>query len=435
MEAYDLDLPEFNGPVEGTRPTSISGKVDTPATPARGKGRKNKTKKEDTPSIILSGPPPSGNCSPGDFACVEGLRIRSDLNGKVGIVVAAPQEGSHGCRVQVQLNQGGKRVLVRRTNLKPARDTEWGVGEHGWSLVEMSRHTRIGNISPCDEYARKLWEQVPEVPPSTPQLLEPGWRKSLLSSDPDGHKLFWLGLDAMCHHLVLEKRDTRWRLLQSYIKPDPRRDCGELPSVGYSAYEWCTPGSPGMGSVAPYTRYGGGQTFGTDDAAILLDAIQEFQGNMELLLKNELVGQVLYPPRPEDLEHGWGESIGIPSLDLLELEQREAVQRWAYLRLNAVERGVEGVTIVGLTDQGNVGDSGLAISMAVSGEHLFYISPQGAAPLDRCHRHITGMRLTGLLFLRMLFYMNWKKQMYFTADGWRVAGITIRCADLGRQGT
>ena len=59
MEAYDLDLPEFNGPVEGTRPTSISGKVDTPATPARGKGRKNTIKKEDTP-LILSGPPPSG---------------------------------------------------------------------------------------------------------------------------------------------------------------------------------------------------------------------------------------------------------------------------------------------------------------------------------------------------------------------------------------
>ena len=82
-----------------------------------------------------------------------------------------------------------------------------------------------------------------------------------------------------------------------------------------------------------------------------------------------------------------------------------------------------------------MGDRGLAISMAVSGEHLFYISPQGAAAVDRCHRHITGMRLTGLLFLRMLFYMNWKKQMYYTADGWRVMGITIRCADLGRQGT
>ena len=49
------------------------------------------------------------------------------------------------------------------------------------------------------------------------------------------------------------------------------------------------------------------------------------------------------------------------------------------------------VTIAGLTDQGDVGDRGLAISMAVSGEHLFYISPQGAAAVDRCHMHIKGM--------------------------------------------
>ena len=72
--------------------------------------------------------------------------------------------------------------------------------------------------------------------------------------------------------------------------------------VGYSARDWCTPDSPSMSAVVPFSRYSGGRTFSTDDAASLLEAFQDYPDCMDTLLKDKVVGQIRYLKRPHEQE-------------------------------------------------------------------------------------------------------------------------------------
>ena len=151
--------------------------------------------------------------APGKFAKLSNLVKRPELNGQVCLVLAVPT--SPGERMQVELCSSGKLLQVRPANLESSVDAFWrfpGVVKgckdvySRLSLLELVRDDpRLATLDVCDEFAKCLWERLAPVPPPVP-----------LSSDiiemilqQSGHKFYWLALDAIAHHLMLESCNGR----------------------------------------------------------------------------------------------------------------------------------------------------------------------------------------------------------------------------------
>ena len=71
---------------------------------------------------------------------------------------------------------------------------------------------KLATIDRCDEFARGVWDRFFETIPGTPlRLDDDGFyvRRSIVN-DAKGHTIFWLALDAIQHHLIIEK--VSWAL-------------------------------------------------------------------------------------------------------------------------------------------------------------------------------------------------------------------------------
>lgn len=106
------------------------------------------------------------------------------------------------------------------SNLQHSRDLdEWKkpLFDFG-TLLELVQSTKtVYDEDNCGDFAMKLWRELGELGPRHPLTIDYNIniRNEILKSP--GHKLFWLAMDAIGHHLLIEKCNNTYRVFQAYI--------------------------------------------------------------------------------------------------------------------------------------------------------------------------------------------------------------------------
>ena len=345
-------------------------------------------------------------------------------------------------RLPVQLYTGGLTLSLKSSNLVLTTDVAWAEGG-GLSALEVARQPSVGGVDVCDVFTQRLWSRMTgRGGRGGKQRFELGplsgakgsnWHEELLRPDPEGHMLFWLGLDAVCHHMLLERRGDRWRVLQSYVRMD--RD--NMPQNGYTGTEWCSLGAE-LGENNPaHRRYGGGRTLSTTRVAELLDTIQAYQEHMDHVILFDLLGAVweklgLVNQGGEGCAPGMTNTLPISAKQFAEtpVAWRGLASEWAARMLKRIERPDrgrrEGIQMVGAraTADGKGVDPSQGLMTSFSGgERLLDLCPDSATRADELHHQLTGEHLTGTVLLRMINHMEWRRAAV-------PSGFTIRVADL-----
>lgn len=226
----------------------------------------------------------------GSFVVIHGLSKSPLFNGMTGMVVTASSRNEGG-RWGVQLLDnagdsatvwktdaakrcGGRVLAVREQNIRvSSRDSpHWQIKDlpGNLSVLELIRtDARLSRMTACDEFARALWAAFFETTPGLPLKFVPGndWRKKIIGAA--GHMMWYLELDGMMHHLIIEKCRGRYRIYQSNVI---NRNTG----LGYSGGAWCTFGSF-PSAMKAHKVYGGGLTFGDVEMTTYLGWTLEVQ--------------------------------------------------------------------------------------------------------------------------------------------------------------
>jgi hypothetical protein len=225
------------------------------------------------------------------LAKVAGLQKAPEYNGAVGMVLTQPSADDTGTtRQQLRLfAHAGKVLQVREENVSQSRDDpDWVLSSQGRSVLEGICSLQLGEMDACDKFAEALWTEFVPLSPSQELALDHGTmvRRELMSVE--GHKLFWLGMDAVCHHFILEKCNGSWRLFQSFVKDD---------AGGFTAREWCCGPSDSSSSAflersTAWKQWGGGRILSNAEVDGLLDVVVGWQKVTRQLLKCGLLSCV-----------------------------------------------------------------------------------------------------------------------------------------------
>lgn len=207
----------------------------------------------------------------GVFVKIHGLVKAPVYNGKLGVIIQAVKTEDERWPVQVldhadgwERSQskriGGNQIKVKESNLTLSdRDSEaWRASkiDGGYSLLEKIRATDyLTNLQDCHEFCQGVWDCLSETIPGVPLTVDHGNRIRDEILDATGHKLFWLQLEGIQHHVLIEKCNGRYRVFQCYVKP--------FPGAGYTAGEWCHLSSSISWNTAHKTC-GGGLTVGDE---------------------------------------------------------------------------------------------------------------------------------------------------------------------------
>jgi hypothetical protein len=95
-----------------------------------------------------------------------------------------------------------------------------------------------------------------------------------------GCKLYWLAMDAIGHHMIIEKCHGSYRVYQGFV--------AQLGN-GYTASEWCF---GDMRKKPAWNRFGGGKIVGADEINYLLDLVIKWQKLTGKLLQRILLDAV-----------------------------------------------------------------------------------------------------------------------------------------------
>jgi len=345
----------------------------------------------------------------GSLVEVHGLRSEPSLNGLSGIILglapaaAAASDSGQVARYHVQISSNGKQISCKATNLRHARDTFFHHALLGGSLLEAVRsNPRLRDHTRCDTFVQTLWEYMCEIPPALAlhDAHIPGWRREFLTAP--GHKLYWLGLEAITQHVLLEKRDQRWRAFQSYIysTPDDRPDAPAWhPGRGFSAGEWCNAATAvnRMDLNPAHRRYGGGRSLSNEEIEPLFAAIDDLQAVTKELLEGHLLGQVPYPAKMTRTTQDMGvESVVAGfSRDMLQF-----ASRWASLKLEQI--ALQGITLDGMFPSGQLIPGRPLVVRLGPAEVLLRVPHALAERARRIKEFICGERMDGLMFMRMV---------------------------------
>ena len=207
--------------------------------------------------------------SVGAIVILEGLQKAPQYNGQYGIIIQRKKEDN---RWPVQLLENGRQLLTKEGNLRNSTrdDPHWWVSGKGFSVLEKILVTpHLYNEDTCNKFAQSLWDCFFETVPA----LQLSRQVRNLILDAPGHKIYWLDMDAVQHHVIIEKCRGRYRIYQSYIK--------EEGIGGYLAREWCMLSANSNGNNAKH-MYGGGLTVGDKEINLYFDwifGLQELLGD------------------------------------------------------------------------------------------------------------------------------------------------------------
>ncbi|KAL7551194.1 hypothetical protein ACHAWF_014392 [Thalassiosira exigua] len=272
----------------------------------------------------------------------------------------------------------------------------------------------------CGEFATKLWAMLAEQGPAHPLTIDHdiNVRKKIISEP--GHKLFWLALDAVGHHLLIEKNDGKYRVYQSYIT-----QC----NFGYTAGQWCF-GFGNMKGKPTWIKLGGGKLLTDEEVNYLLDLVVRWQELLLTALKEVLLSAVpgLNPDAIPYLQRG--AKAGDP-VDLIS-PAIDHIVNWSKGLIDRI--GPEGCTDVGLDPITRHVLSGCSyisiwIGSLHSGELIFTIPAGLYNKCDSLNRKMTGEPFNPATFLMMLNTGVWW-ECRKGQDSGSAIGFKIRAMDM-----
>jgi hypothetical protein len=388
---------------------------------------------------------------PGDIVKIGGLQNAPQYNGLLASVRSEPKldRVTGICRQQVQLfrtpppAQSSKNIPMK---MKPENlvlvvssqedryaeqdAPEWTIPKLGKSMFQFIRQDPLlRSIDACHEFAIELWSRLAETPPAHPLTLDHGYKFRQELMDSSGHKLYWLGMDAICHHLLLEKcGPSSWRVYQSYL-------IDEINGGGFTAGEWCGVGVGGTSSrsrsilpfKAAWQEWGGGKVLNNQDINKLFDVIVEWQQ-----LTKELQRKVLLPSVPglDRRAVSWltNAPSHTPVADVVQQEIQKIVN-WSKQMIDLMV-GPMGLTMMGLDPEDE--SPMMDISILIGSEQIFSIPK---ALFQRCYnlsKRMTGEPVCGAIFLNMLNSGVWWEYTRDPEDG-GANGFYVRACNLAQD--
>mmetsp|Transcript_9782 Transcript_9782/g.25633 ORF Transcript_9782/g.25633 Transcript_9782/m.25633 type:complete len:264 (-) Transcript_9782:50-841(-) len=234
-------------------------------------------------------------------------------------------------------------------------------------------------------------------------------RKTLLEAK--GHKIYWLALDAVQHHLMIEKCRGRYRVFQTNVKD-------EGPLGGYTAEEWCSlDGLPGR---KVHQVYGGGLTVGDTEINQLLDLIVQLQ-NMPKVLLSDLLRNV--PGVDQSSVHLLAKDPTALSKSDVEKgsEALQLASKWSHTVIQKVP--LFGITTLNFLDD--------PVVIVQGNQKLFEIPQKRYSRVRDLYQGLTGQAsLTPVVFVKMVNQGFWWENRRDPRDG-GATGYGVRGADLG----
>jgi hypothetical protein len=178
-----------------------------------------------------------------------------------------------------KLEVGGNVVAIKEENFSLSRDSPHWIIDANSNLSILERicvDAELGQEDHCDKFCQNIWDGLFETIPTVPLTIDHGMRhRETAFKQMKGHKLFWLSMDAIQHHLIIEKCRGRYRVFQAYVCEN---------DMGFTAREWCQFAQKNDGDDTTYPRlgpmhekYGGGKTVGDKEIMDLLDQILQLQ--------------------------------------------------------------------------------------------------------------------------------------------------------------
>ncbi len=373
----------------------------------------------------------------GDFVILQGLESAKHYNGITAIVTG--DKGDEG-RYPVQLIDhdedwdefksfsrsgkhecGGKLLNAKAANLLPSQDSKhWKIQVClNQSIYEIITQSPMGDLEDCDKFCKALWGYLLDIAPAA--RLTKHMQNEICRAT--GHKLFWLGCEAIMHHMLIEKCRGRYRVFQAYVE-------------GYTAKEWCRLRNSncrlGNENIV-WKKYGGGKTVGSDEIQILLDSIRKLQ-------------ELIPPLTPHLLKN-------VPGISDQDVRDLRAIQNGNYNdgTQNLAQKvadiclswsndimyamGPLGLTTLGVNEfQGRIvylNDSPNAIITVTQGPRTIFKIPIGLyKKVQIANYNLTGqVYLHPAIFVRMVqFGLLWEITMYSSTEG--VTSFGLRGADV-----
>jgi len=402
---------------------------------------------------------------------------RTELNGIVAVVL--PPAGDDEARSlaeagRMKVSHYPKALSLRPENLVPAPEPDFATPPLPFTALEIVRFDAalalvceeaarageglrgldiVGAMSAPEDFAEALWQVYGAVPPAF--ALPADFASRIL--DTPGHHLYWLGLEQVGHHLLIEACDSVWRGYQALAHieggpaappPEGREGhgakafqsfggviveaCASRQARGYKASTWASPPDPSSVPEPPpesvveidkdadegqekaveeraaWELWGGGRDLNRGEMAKVLDLVFSLKEQAQVLAQR--------------LCEGLGEHL-----------EAEEVSAWARDRL---ESSGEAFTLT-------PSRPGTPTARQGQSDQVFIFSAPGmeppcdlnlptrlAFPFMRSYARLTGEFPAGAVFLKMLEFINW--EALEREDGGRV-GWTLRECDLRRR--
>lgn len=427
----------------------------------------------------------AGAPAPGARVLLQGLS-RAELNGRVAIVLE-PDDEAEAAQLReaerLKVSHYPKALALRLANLAPAPPPDFATPPLPFIALEIVRQDpsvatlckaaaeagedlagigAVGGFDDPEGFAEALWQVYSAVPPAgaMPKDLE------ALVLDSPGHWLYWLGLEQVGHHLLIEACDGVWRGYQALARAPGEEAAdrgfesfggilleGRAAGVprGYTARAWAAAvagdetiaqgmdAEGGAGNVplglpepAAYTLWGGGRDLTRAEVACVLVLVRRLQELAQPLAAKlrEQVREQLGAPADAAGEDGSGVADA-------------AAAAWARARLEAAEGWSQGPPARALSltpDRPGSPRSGPGYAEA---DLVWLFSAPGiepacdlslptglAFPFMRTFAGLTGEYPSGHTFLSLLEFSGW--QTLEREDGGRT-GWTFRALDLRRR--
>mmetsp|Transcript_6298 Transcript_6298/g.11083 ORF Transcript_6298/g.11083 Transcript_6298/m.11083 type:complete len:420 (-) Transcript_6298:55-1314(-) len=360
----------------------------------------------------------------GDIAVVSGLIGSKKYNGSRGIILAEPKPDQKGNKRQpIRLfHFNGKVLEVKVGNLKPSQDlTEWTIPEYKGTILELLKDPRkqmIANEDNCGMFAAKLWAEMAEKGPAHPLTIDHGVNLRQVITAAEGHKFYWLAMDAIGHHLLIEKCNGHYRVYQSSV---------QVHDFGYSAKQWC------FGNIRKnpaWVKWGGGKLLSDKEVNDLLDLVVRWQKLIVVVLKDVLLNAVpgLNPEAIPYLQQR-GPSADDPA-DMIN-DAIDHIIKWTDPLFQRI--GPEGCTAMGVDPITCRVESGFSVvsiligTLGNGGEHIFTIPANLYNQCDDLNREMTGECFSPATFLLMLNQGIWWEARRVSGSG---IGFCTRLMDV-----
>lgn len=366
------------------------------------------------------------NVSPGVRVRLKGLASRPKLNGSVAVVLSPSSEKeAENLSSQGRIKVTGFPVAlsVKRNNVVPMfhNRVDWTFSDTRppLSILDIVQG-HLSDIDRCNDLEDAVYDAISQGAPKAPRVWLPHAVSAILNNCSP-HCVYFLALDQIGHHFILETHQGLARMYQSYVKD--RITLGETDIVikvtGYTAGEWVAKklnaACPKM--AAAHQRLGGGKVLDYSSLREIVDLLVELQECASQ------IAEAMVVTAPKDLQAAqakFEKSFAAGT----QANAKSPVALWS-------EKLIRTPWAAGLISNEIAGDTIIDNPSATEPFH-FVIQPALAQKFHRLHAQLTGQEVSAGVYLKILNFYKCErlKEIHeatgmLSAVGWSVIPAQI----------